>query len=290
MDNSYSHAFMVDCQDMSQLIIAATPSHYSYGMLHFYSVNLTDFSTSGIYTQTQNSFSLSQQQYIFRDNVIYVYAGDIYGSNSGTGNTYKIDLNPGYKKGVVLKRNSSQNSVGNNAFDISVYADAETIYGARSDGSFAQGFATKTGKTYQAVIGIYNIGNTDTLLEVGNGTSNVSRSNAFEVYDTGVILAPSMDISEITNDKTLITKEYAEANYGSLSTSHVHYLQDYTVTIAGQTDFVVSGKIFSTADIFVNGVLSRNTEYSISDDGTDTTVSLNVGVNLNDWVQIKYIQ
>jgi hypothetical protein len=51
--------------------------------------------------------------------------------------------------------------------------------------SFASGDGTKTRAMYQAAFGKYNEGKSDTLLEVGNGSSS-SRSNAFEVSSSGI--------------------------------------------------------------------------------------------------------
>jgi hypothetical protein len=60
---------------------------------------------------------------------------------------------------------------------------------------------------------------------------------------------------------------------------------DYDAT-SGQTDFVISGKVLSYVCVFVNGVKIRSSDYAISDDGTDTTVTFNNGLNSNDWVQL----
>ncbi|MFD2823803.1 tail fiber domain-containing protein [Lacinutrix iliipiscaria] len=54
---------------------------------------------------------------------------------------------------------------------------------------------------------------TDPLFEIGNGASFGAKSNALTVLKNGTITAPSFDISEITDNKALITKEYADANY-----------------------------------------------------------------------------
>ncbi|HRV56058.1 MAG TPA: tail fiber domain-containing protein, partial [Mangrovimonas sp.] len=51
------------------------------------------------------------------------------------------------------------------------------------------------------------------LFEIGNG--NTTSSNALTVLKNGTITAPSFDLSEITNSKALITKEYLEANVSS---------------------------------------------------------------------------
>jgi hypothetical protein len=55
----------------------------------------------------------------------------------------------------------------------------------------------------------------------------------------------------------------------------------------GQTDFTIQGKIFNAADVLVNGIQKRDNTYTISDNGTDTTVSFDTGLNDGDWVLIK---
>jgi hypothetical protein len=52
--------------------------------------------------------------------------------------------------------------------------------------SHAEGYYTKTGKPFQHVSGAYNEGNSDTILEVGNGNST-KRQNAFEIKDDNSI-------------------------------------------------------------------------------------------------------
>ena len=54
-----------------------------------------------------------------------------------------------------------------------------------NDNSVALNRGTKTGAWNQTVLGSYNIGKTDTALEVGNGNSSTNRLNAFEVLKVG---------------------------------------------------------------------------------------------------------
>ena len=77
-------------------------------------------------------------------------------------------------------------------------------------------------QAYSSVaLGQYNIGGgdsenwtgSDPVFEVGNGLDETSRSNALTVLKNGIITAPSFDISEITEAKALITKEYADLNF-----------------------------------------------------------------------------
>ncbi len=58
---------------------------------------------------------------------------------------------------------------------------------AVGDRSFAGGNSTVAGQPDQTVIGRFNKNGTDTLFEVGNGTSDTKRANAFAVYKNGNI-------------------------------------------------------------------------------------------------------
>jgi hypothetical protein len=60
---------------------------------------------------------------------------------------------------------------------------------------------------------------------------------------------------------------------------------DYTAT-SGQTAFVISGKVLTYVGVLLNGIKIKSTDYTISDDGTDTTVTFSNGLNANDWVQL----
>ncbi len=94
---------------------------------------------------------------------------------------------------------------------------------ASGDRSTAMGDNTKSEAYASTALGRFNIGGgtpdswvvTDPLFEVGNGLSNGTRSNALTILKNGTITAPSFDMGEITDNKALITKEYADTNYNS---------------------------------------------------------------------------
>jgi hypothetical protein len=89
--------------------------------------------------------------------------------------------------------------------------------------STALGLGTLSEALVSTAIGRYNVGGgstanwvaTDPLFEIGNGTSDVNRANALTILKNGTITAPSFDLAEITDDKALITKEYADTNLTS---------------------------------------------------------------------------
>jgi len=173
---------------------------------------------------------------------------------------------------------STDISIGINAISAAVNATA-LGYGVLAD----IGGATALGRYNEG-------GNTNIVLEIGNGDWNSGspiRSNALEVYTTGEIVAPDLTEAQITaaTGKVLVTKEYLEANgdSGSLIES------EFTAT-ASQIDFIISSEVFTTAMVFSEGVRLRETiGYTISDNGTDTTVTLVSAATAGDWIQVTRV-
>ncbi|MFL0354119.1 tail fiber domain-containing protein [Xanthomarina sp. GH4-25] len=89
--------------------------------------------------------------------------------------------------------------------------------------STAMGYKTTAEAYASTAIGRFNTGggttdswlSTDPLFEVGNGYSSSNKSNALTILKNGTITAPSFNLTEITDDKALITKEYADTNLTS---------------------------------------------------------------------------
>lgn len=93
-------------------------------------------------------------------------------------------------------------------------------------GTIAMGDGEQKGKI---ALGRFNINEWDSVLEVGVGNSDANRANGLVVYDDndyGVVTAPIADIdaalfnnrwSQESENSILITKGYADANYGGSS-------------------------------------------------------------------------
>ena len=84
-------------------------------------------------------------------------------------------------------------------------------------GSAAFGQYTKTGRKYQFVTGICNVGKDDTLFEIGNGLSDLNRSNAFEVLKDGrvKVYGAPVEENEVVRLQELNTK--FDKNGGTIS-------------------------------------------------------------------------
>ena len=101
--------------------------------------------------------------------------------------------------------------------------------------SHAEGYNTQTGAEPQHVQGQYNIGKSDTAMEIGWGTSNVNRINIFEVYQNGNVVAAG-DIYDGADNKLSDIKSLSKIVNGDEifidSTSGDSSLSGVTVTLS----------------------------------------------------------
>ncbi|WP_442265869.1 hypothetical protein ACSIGC_16465 [Tenacibaculum sp. ZS6-P6] len=102
-----------------------------------------------------------------------------------------------------------------------------TANSASGNNSHSGGIENEANSFSETSIGMYGTkasdGNptsivlTDRIFNIGIGNSNTNRADALTVFKNGKIIAPSYKIAEINEPKSLITKEYADANYSSSS-------------------------------------------------------------------------
>ncbi len=127
---------------------------------------------------------------------------------------------------VALGENNTVTGLNGIAIGNSNQADGQTSV-ALGAGTAAKGYystamnlATTADALASTAIGRNNVGGgtpndwieTDAIFEVGNSQDGNNKSNALTVLKNGTITAPSFDLAEITDDKALITKEYADTN------------------------------------------------------------------------------
>ncbi len=147
---------------------------------------------------------------------------------------------------LIGRDSANYGDISYNAIDLSTSFNPSATFGATGntsiamghnitasgDYSMAMGRVTKANAYVSVALGTYNVGGgnaatwvaTDPLFEIGNGVFGTP-SNALTVYKNGIITAPSMDIAEITDNKALITKEYADAN---LISSGLEQIKEYS--------------------------------------------------------------
>jgi len=89
---------------------------------------------------------------------------------------------------------------------------------AYGSASHAEGYGTRATHHAHHAQGTYNIGyNSNIIHEIGIGSSDSSRRNAFEVYKDGLIVAPELTeniIDSSSEDRTLVTREWVHNNAG----------------------------------------------------------------------------
>jgi len=133
--------------------------------------------------------------------------------------------------------NTGAHSEGYQTNAAAEYSHAEGVHTQASGyASHAEGFYTQTSNDYCHVMGTYNVDTDYTVMQVGIGDSS-TRKNAFEVFTDGTLYAPELSTTVINNadPRVLITKEYADANYGG--SGGVASLNDIgDVDVAGVTD------------------------------------------------------
>jgi len=119
-------------------------------------------------------------------------------------------LEPGLYSITFNQSTESSNKTGasgESAFSIGKNTKATGL------GTFAGGIGTIAQNEAMYTIGKYNRGMaTDTIVEVGNGDVS-SRSNAFEIYTDGRVVAPNLELSMLegrADGKLLSTKEYVD--------------------------------------------------------------------------------
>lgn len=149
---------------------------------------------------------------------------------------------------------------GNTEFEGATAIGMHTF--ARGYGAYVSGYGTVVDKLSEEgkhAIGTYNkyfeLG--QRVLDVGIGGSDANRKNGLEVYSSGRVRAPELSMADIDNDlesseagfgdRTLITKEYADANYSGGGSTIIN---TYTGTGTGKsTTTMFTG--LNTANEFV---------------------------------------
>lgn len=123
-------------------------------------------------------------------------------------------VNEGSNTGYRLHGKNPENygTIGEGAIDLSHSFDSTGINGATGAYSFAIGEGTQAKSAHSFVTGKYNKNKINTLVEVGMGTSNTNRLNAFEIYADGTILAPNLTEEKIKNSgpHSFVTKGYID--------------------------------------------------------------------------------
>ena len=130
------------------------------------------------------------------------------------------------------------------------------------------GYGLKADNNYQTVVGFYNDNQSDTVFEIGNGTDDDNRSNAFAVTWDGVVYANglSSDVFAVENVSISVSASSAGAVSNTKSVSKSGY---YPLGVVGAS--VESGGAYSRGFYLTNvvdGSCTLNARLQASSTGT----------------------
>jgi len=148
------------------------------------------------------------------------YAVDLsYSSQSGNANGASggYSFTVGYNV-KATKNYSKASGYLTEATGYCAYAHGFKAY-AIEDYTVAIGYGVKATAEYQIAYGYYNLGESDSLFEVGVGQSDSARANGLAVKQDGTVRAQKSTVEAIKNapETVLVTKEFLDSNAGTSS-------------------------------------------------------------------------
>jgi hypothetical protein len=198
------------------------------------------------------------------------------GDNLDFGATGNYSFASGYKTSASGKYSASFN------FSTQAQQDYSMAVGYCTDaiglGSFSEGNHTRAQNDYMHAEGKFNIGTaTDTIHEIGIGTSDIDRKNAFEAFLDGKLVAPELSIDLIndinTPGRVLVTREWVRS---LVRNPIVLPNYPYRVGAAGQSTFYIPNADvkLSNSIVYVDGFKVPSDDYTISASGSGVNIEL----------------
>ena len=220
----------VSCNQVATIFDAVTPC-IQPGMVFI------DMSTGTVYKVVNSTYTPGETyRDMIDDGKIIIVANDM-------SQLQKVEEDGKIGWRLLGRDPDNYGDIGNEAIDLSSSGSPSATAGSTGDYSFAVGQSVEasgvasvaTGRRTRAIgygtfstgegtivsedcsmaIGKNNIDAPGSAFVVGNGYSEDSRSNALEILFSGKIIAPSLDIALIVDDKSLVTKEYVEQEIAS---------------------------------------------------------------------------
>ena len=218
----------------------------------------------------------------------YIRKGAAQGSTVGNGSTAE-----GYGNTVSGDYSHAEGS-GNTASSYHSHAEGSTNtasapqahaegYGTTASGahSHAGGAYTVAGYANQTAIGEYNDNKATTLLEVGNGTADNARSNAFEVHSNGNIVAGGT-VSDANGELNAVAANSSDAPISLLNKLKIG---STTYDATAVKPYTVSSITSGTTGVIRVNTISTN---SIDGDLIAITTGSNSGTTTNAWALTFY--
>lgn len=168
-------------------------------------------------TEDQNSVNLDSRMFFDKSRVAF-RAGSVDGTQWDNSNRGLYSFAGG--------RNNTADGIASTVFgeNNQTTGYGATVLGrqntANGSNSLVAGFGNISSNQInaQTVIGKWNEVETDALFIIGNGADDLTRKNLLSVKSNGNIIAPDLDIAEITQPNALVTKAYVDTNISTPST------------------------------------------------------------------------
>ncbi len=234
-------------------------------------LNSVDFSYSSDFgSATGNGVTGSYSLAAGYNNVVSGFASFAVGStNTLAGNlSYALGINNIAVAGstTIGKENSAQ---GQQSIAIG-YGSLTKSYSEISIGAFPTDYTALSAVAFQSLDRIFNI---------GNGTANGSRSDAFTILKNGLITAPSLTTALIDAEATgraLVTKEWV---VGEIDKTYIDALNVDADTLDGfdSGDFVKQTEAEITLDQQV-GLWDKNTQITVKKDGSGDYTTIQAAI------------
>lgn len=226
----------------------------------------TETVTFGVYSHAEGKSSKSSGDYSHAEGIDSETIGS--GSHAEGSGTYAEGLGA-HSEGIETK------AIGDGSHAEGYKTIANGLY------SHASGAETVAGYSVQTVVGRHNNNKSDTLFEVGNGSDQNNRSNAFEVYSDG-----HAEVQTIGNtDNSIVTKQYVDNktyDWASISntpkinsdnTTFKTNISDGYVSIYGYNGIDINSSV--EAKIYANGGVNIGS-MQVTIDSHEKTIIKNV--------------
>lgn len=174
-----------------------------------------------------------------------------------------------------LHETTSKNSIASGDYSLAFGTKVE----AKNTNSTALGNNTKTNMDNQLVLGKYNVEKNDAYIVVGNGSSNTSRDNIFEVKNTGKIINDGGietigDISSIGVNRTnkLTLGNSTEDSSGAIDVYGIDTAKVFSVDNEGNTS--IEGNLELENDFIIH-----SDKFTVEAASGNTTIAGKLDVN-----------
>ena len=132
----------------------------------------------------------------------------------------------------------------------------------------------------------------DSISEIDDGTGNMVLAYNGNAVDHVIAQRDVYDGLDSTDPTVSLS-----ANQGRVLNEKINNISDYLTLQdknfdgqVGDTTFVITGEVLTEAFVYVEGLKLRSDQYTVTNDGTDTTITLMQSLTSAAWVAVEYLK